>query len=99
MEIFLILLSMLVLLLLKGFFSDSEIALVNSDKVKLQAMASQGHRGAKLVLRLFKTPEVLLGTTLVGTNISTVALVTLGTMLMIEHFGSRGDLFAFLCHR
>ena len=96
MEIFLILLCMLVLLLLKGFFSGSEIALVNSDKIKLQAMASQGHRGAKLVLRLFHRPDVLLGTTLVGTNISTVVLTTLGTLLLIRYLGEHGDLYAFL---
>jgi len=96
MEILLILLTMFILLLLKGFFSGSEIALVNSDKVKLQAMASQGHRGAKAVLKLFRTPDVLLGTTLVGTNISTVILTTLGALLLIQQFGERGDLFAFL---
>ena len=96
MELFWILLSMLVLLLLKGFFSGSEIALVNADKIKLNARANQGHRGAKLVLRQFQRPEVLLGTTLVGTNIATVVLTTIGTLLMIRHFGERGDLLAFL---
>jgi len=86
----------LALLLLKGFFSGSEIALVNADKLKLNHKANQGHKGASLVLQLFKTPDVLLGTTLVGTNISTVALTTLATMLMIDHFGQLGDLYAFL---
>ena len=36
MEFVFILLGMLILLLLKGFFSGSEIALVNSDKIKLR---------------------------------------------------------------
>jgi CBS domain containing-hemolysin-like protein len=98
MELVLILLSMLVLLLVKGFFSGSEIALVNADKIKLHAKAHQGHRGAKLVLKLFQTPDVLLGTTLVGTNISTVILTTLGTLLMIQYFGPRGDFYAFLLY-
>ena len=80
----------------RGFFSGSEIALVNADKIKLNARANQGHRGAKLVLRQFQRPEVLLGTTLVGTNISTVILTTVGTLLMIRHFGERGDVLAFL---
>jgi len=88
----------LLLLLLKGFFSGSEIALVNCDKIKLHHRASQGHKGAKLILKLFKTPDVLLGTTLVGTNISTIILVTLGTMLMIHYFGEMGDLIAFLVY-
>lgn len=95
-ELLFILLGMVVLLLMKGFFSGSEIALVNSDKIKLHHRANQGHKGAKLVLKLFRTPDVLLGTTLVGTNISTVSLTTIGTMMMISHFGENGDLIAFL---
>lgn len=96
MDLVLIILAALILLLLKGFFSGSEIALVNSDKVKLHAMANQGHRGAQAVLKLFGTPDVLLGTTLVGTNIATVALATLGTLIAIRAFGELGDLIALL---
>jgi putative hemolysin len=96
MDLLLILLVMVLLLLLKGFFSGSEIALVNSDKLKIHHKANQGHRGAKLVLKLFQTPDVLLGTTLVGTNISTIVLTILGTMLMIRSFGQLGDLYAVL---
>ena len=49
-----LLLGMLVLLLLKGFFSGSEMALVNADKLKLHHRANQGHRGSSLVLDLFR---------------------------------------------
>lgn len=91
-----IILLIILLLLLKGFFSGSEIALVNSDKVKLSARANQGDNGAKKVLELYKEPDVLLGTTLVGSNIATVALTTLGTILCIQWFGANGDLYAFL---
>ena len=91
-----IILLIVLLLLLKGFFSGSEIALVNSDKVKLSARANQGDNGAKKVLALYKEPDVLLGTTLVGSNIATVSLTTLGTILFIELFGSNGDFYAFL---
>ena len=98
MEILLIILWMILLLLIKGFFSGSEIAVVNSDKIKLHAMANQGHKGAKAVLKQFRTPDVLLGTTLVGTNIATVALTTLGTLVMIHLFGGMGDLVAFLIY-
>ncbi len=91
-----LILGIVALLLIKGFFSGSEIALVNSDKVKLTAKANQGHRGAREVLKLFKTPDLMLGTTLVGTNIATVALTTLVTVLFVDLFGVRGDLYAFL---
>ena len=88
---------MLILLLLKGFFSGSEIALVSADKIKLSHKAKQGDRGAQLILELFRQPEKLLTTTLVGTNIATVSLATIGALLMIHLFGSEyGDMYAFL---
>jgi CBS domain containing-hemolysin-like protein len=87
---------MLLFLVLKGFFSGSEIALVSSDKIKLRHKAKQGDRGAHLALKLFQTPDVLLSTTLVGTNLSTVVLTTIGALLMIGVFGERGELYAFL---
>lgn len=96
MTLALIILLMIFLLLLKGFFSGSEIALINSDKLQLTAKANQGDKAAKAVLKLFEKPDVLLGTTLVGTNIATVALTTLGTLLMIDLFNDRGDLYALL---
>ncbi len=83
-------------LLLKGFFSGSEIALVNTDKIKLRHKAKQGYRGSKLALKLFQTPDVLLSTTLVGTNMSTIVLTTVATLMMIDMFGDNGELVSFV---
>ena len=96
MDILLTLLLMIGLLVLKGFFSGSEIAMVNADKVKLNAMAGKGHKGSRMVLDEFRSPETLLGTTLVGTNIATIALTTIGTLLMIRLLGDNGEWAAFL---
>ena len=96
MEILLVILVMLVLLLLQGFFSGSEIALVNADKLKLRHQASKGNKGAILATQMQRQPEVILGTTLVGTNVALVALTTLGTLLTIRLVGENGDLVAFL---
>jgi len=85
-----------IFLVLKGFFSGSEIAMVNSDKLKLKHQAKMGNRGAKLVLKLFKTPDVILGTTLVGTNVATVIISTLGALIFIDLFGASGDLISVL---
>ena len=98
MEILLIIALMILLLLLQGFFSGSEIALVHADRLKLHHLANQGHRSAGLILKLFHKPEVLLGTTLVGTNLSLVTLTTLGTLLMIRLFGEYGEFLAFLVY-
>jgi putative hemolysin len=98
METVLILFVMIILLLMEGFFSGSEIALVNADKIKMRVLTKQGNKGANLVLELFERPDILLTTTLVGTNVSTVTLTTLGTLLMIQWFGELGDLYAFLIY-
>ena len=90
------LLLMLVFLLLKGFFSGSEIAMVNSDKLKLRHQAKKGNQGAGLVLKMFKKPDVILGTTLVGTNIATVTISTLGAILFIDLFGLSGDFISIV---
>jgi len=96
MEWVLELLLILFFLILKGFFSGSEIAMVNSDKLKLRHKAKIGDRGAGLVLKLFKTPDVILGTTLVGTNLATVTISTLGALIFIDLFGVSGDLISVL---
>ncbi|MEJ2619824.1 MAG: hemolysin family protein [Candidatus Thiodiazotropha sp.] len=90
------LLIIVIFLLLKGFFSGSEIAMVNSDKLKLRHLAKLGNRGAALVLKLFKTPDVILGTTLVGTNLATVIISTLGALVCIDQFGPAGDLISVI---
>jgi CBS domain containing-hemolysin-like protein len=87
---------MLFFLLLKGFFSGSEIALISSDKIKLRHREKQGDRGAGVALKLLQHPDVILSTTLVGTNISTVILTTIGALLMIGAFGDSGEVYAFL---
>jgi len=96
MEILLTFIAMLLLVLLQGFFSGSEIALVNADKLKLRHRARQGHAGSRMVLKQFEHPERLLTTTLVGTNISTVSLATLATIMSIRHYGQGGELIAIL---
>lgn len=92
----LLLLLMVLLLLLEGFFTGSEIALVNADRIRLHAHATQGDRGAQLLLHMLRRPEQLLSTTLIGTNIAVVSLTTIGTLLAIRWFGDIGELVAVL---
>lgn len=91
-----ILFLMLFLLLLKGFFSGSEIALVSTDRPKLRHKAAQGHQGAKLASKMLAVPERLLATTLLGTNISSIALTTLGTVLVVNLLGNQGEILAII---
>lgn len=87
MSIEIILLIMLLCLLLEGFFSGSEIAIISADKIKLRHQAAKGSRGAKLALDMLQKPEWLLSTTLIGTNLAVVTNTTLATDLSIQILG------------
>lgn len=67
---------------LQGFFSGSEIALVSADRLKLQGDAREGGRGAMLALRMLEKPAWTLGTCLVGTNLCLIASSTLAAGLV-----------------
>ncbi len=88
--------TMILLMIMKAFFSGSEIALVSADRIHLRHKASRGDRGAAAVLKMEHNPELHLATTLVGTNVAIVALTTLGTFLLMRGFGDRGEIYAIL---
>jgi len=60
-------------LLMQGFFSGSEMALVSANRARLQARADEGHVGAQQAIQLLLREERLLGTCLIGTNICLVS--------------------------
>jgi CBS domain containing-hemolysin-like protein len=76
--------------LLQGFFSGSEIALVSADRVRLETRADQGHRGSALALRLLAQPTWALGTCLIGTNLCMISAATIGAILVSRHLGWPG---------
>ena len=61
----------LLLLLLNGFFSLSEMALVSSKRSRLQALAEQGKSGAKSALTLLEDPTTFLSAIQVGITLLT----------------------------
>ena len=71
--------AILVCLLLEGFFSGSEMAMVSANRLDLRARADDGHQGATLVLQLMEHPERVLGTCLIGTNLCVVSAATIAT--------------------
>ena len=84
------------LLLLEGFFAASEISLVSANRRRLHHRAEEGHRGAKIALKLLSRPEYLLATTLLGAYMSAAANTILMTMLLLDRLGHGGELPAIL---
>ncbi len=82
MLILLLIIPVLFFLALEGFFSGSETAIISANKTRLRILADRGDSRAKLASQMFSKPERLLGTTLVGTNISMSAGTTLARVVV-----------------
>lgn len=54
------------LIILNGFFSMAEMAMVSSRKTKLETEANHGNKGAKNALKLLKKPDNFLSTIQIG---------------------------------
>lgn len=74
-------------IVLQGFFSGSEIALVSANRLRLQGSARDGGRGAALALQMLEQPARTLGTCLVGTNLCLIASSTLAAGLVTRELG------------
>jgi putative hemolysin len=84
----------LVLLLVLGnaFFVAAEYALVTARRSRLEEMATQGSRRAKIALRIMDSPVRFIGTVQLGITAFSIALGAIGEPL-VEHF-----LDPFLAH-
>lgn len=85
---------LVVLVVLSGFFSGSEIALFSLNEARVRALVEERRRGAVALAALKANPERLLATILVGNNIANIAAASLATALALTAFGSEGVAYA-----
>ncbi|KAA6182400.1 HlyC/CorC family transporter [Thiohalocapsa marina] len=78
------LVSLIGLLVLSGFFSGSETALMTLNRYRLRHKADQGHRGAILARRLLDRPDRLIGLILLGNNFVNILASSLATVIALE---------------
>lgn len=79
-------------LALTAFFDGSETALISANRMRLRTMSEQGDRRAGKVVQLLERPSRLLGVTLVGSNLFSVASITLASVLvgvLFRHFSEK----------
>jgi Mg2+/Co2+ transporter CorB len=89
-------LTILVLLILSGFFSGSETALTASSRGKLRAQADKGSKGAESALKITEDRERLIGAILLGNNLVNILAASLATALFTRLFGDSGVALATL---
>lgn len=76
-----------VLLVLTGFFSLAETAMMAANRYRLRHRAQEGHRGARLALELLARTDKLLGVILLFNNLINAAAATLVSIIAIQLFG------------
>lgn len=91
------------LLIVSGFFSMAETAMMASNRHRLRHLASKGHRGAQLATQLLDRVERLLGVILLGNTLFNSAAAMLTGNIALAVFGAEkwalevGTLFVTFC--
>ena len=76
-----------VLLIISGFFSLAETAMMATNRYRMRHLAQGGHRGARLALDLLARTDKLLGVILLFNNLINAAAATLVSVIAIQLFG------------
>lgn len=84
------LIALMVLIVMSGFFSATEMAFSSLNKIRLKNMVSDGNKKAKLALELVENFDKMLSTILIGNNIVNIAATSIATVLFIELYGDIG---------
>jgi len=72
------------LILLSGFFSGSETALMTLNRYRLKHLADNGHKGALRAHKLLQRPDRLIGLILLGNNFVNILASSISTIIAIR---------------
>ena len=89
-----ILVSLFILILMSAYFSATEMAFSSLNKLRVKAMAEDGNKRAKKVLKLLDDFDRLISAILVGNNIVNILSTSLATLFFVKLFtemGGNGD--------
>lgn len=90
------LISIFFLVLVSAFFSGSETALTASSRARIHKLKTEGNKRARMVGRLLKNKDRLIGTLLLGNNAVNILASALATSFAITYFGDNGVLYSTL---
>lgn len=79
---------LILLLFLSSFFSSAETAMTTLNKIRIQTLAEQGDKRAKILMKIIADPPKMLSTVLVGNNIVNIFASSLMTMITLRLFGN-----------
>ncbi len=85
-----LLLSLLALLAMSGYFSSSETAMMKLNPYRLAHMAGEGHGGARRAKEMLKRQDRLLGVILIGNNLVNNCAAVISAAVCFTWFGTAG---------
>ncbi len=85
-----LLIILIALILLSGFFSGSETALMTLNRYRMKTLARKGHRGARLARYLLSRPDRLLGLILLGNNFVNILASAIASLVAMRYYGEAG---------
>jgi Mg2+/Co2+ transporter CorB len=94
LDITLIVTAIAVLLLLSAFFNASETALTAASRARMHALEQEGNSKARLVNRLLRQPERMIGAVLLGNTLVDILAASLATGLGVILVGPAGVAYA-----
>ncbi|MEE8332990.1 MAG: HlyC/CorC family transporter [Alphaproteobacteria bacterium] len=86
--------SIFLLLILSGLFSGSETALTAASQPRMHLLRKEGDQRALMVTQLFADKEKMIGTILLGNNLTNILASALATSVLIAIFGDAGVVYA-----
>ncbi len=93
-DIILIVAAIIGMLLLSAFFNASETSLTAHSRARMHALEQEGNTRAKLVNRLLKSPEQLIGAVLLGNTLVDILAASLASGLAVMMVGPAGVAYA-----
>ena len=78
------------LILMSGFFSGSETALMSLNRYRLRHRANGGDRAARRVSRLLERPDLLISLILLGNNFVNILASAIATIIALRLMGEAG---------
>ena len=81
---------LVLMVVVSGFFSASETAMMTLNRYRMRCLANQGHSGALRAMQMLKRPDRLLGLILLGNNFVNVLAATVAAIIGSRLLGDLG---------
>ena len=82
------LITLIMLLMLSGFFSSAETALTTVNKFRIKTLMDEGNKSAAIVYKIIEDSGKMLSAILIGNNIVNIASSALATIFAQNIFGN-----------